>query len=74
VVQNFVHGQDVLDVHGVLTQVGSAGDALANHTLSLVQSGADTHVMIDDHSGTPKLLVNLLGIHANTLTSTDFHY
>src|SRR5205085_10882435 len=61
VVQNFVHGQAVLEVHGVLAQGGSSGDALANHTLSLVQSGADTQVFVNDH-GTKIALVTLQGV------------
>jgi Ca2+-binding RTX toxin-like protein len=74
VVQNFAHGRDVLDIHGVLAQIGSTGNPIANHALTLTQSGADTHVMIDDHTGAPKLLVTLQGVTATTLTPADFHY
>ncbi|MBV8168307.1 MAG: calcium-binding protein, partial [Alphaproteobacteria bacterium] len=73
VVQGFVHGQDVLDVHAVLASVGSTGDALANHTLTLVQSGADTQVVINDH-GAKSTLVTLQGVSASVLNATDFHY
>jgi Ca2+-binding RTX toxin-like protein len=74
VVKAFVHGQDVIDLHGVLAQVGSTGDPIANHALTLTQSGADTKVLIDDHTGAPKLLVTLQGITASTLNPNDFHY
>jgi serralysin len=74
VIQNFVHGQDVIDLHGVLTQVGSSGDAIANGTVVLAQHAADTVVEINDHTGALKPLVTLAGIHAANLTAGDFHY
>jgi Ca2+-binding RTX toxin-like protein len=73
-VQNFVHGQDVLDLHGVLVQIGATGDPIASHALTLQQSGSNTQLVIDDHSGTPKLLATLVGVTAATLTAADFHY
>src|SRR5262249_47595787 len=72
-VPGFGHRQDVLDVHGPLVSVGSIGDALATHTLTLVQSGADTQVVINDH-GAKSTLVTLQGVSASTLDSHDFHY
>jgi Ca2+-binding RTX toxin-like protein len=74
VIQNFVHGQDVIDLHGVLTQIGSTGDPIAKGAITLTQSGNDTALSVDDHTGGLKLLVTLQGVHATSLSAVDFHY
>ena len=72
-INGFVHAQDVIDIHGVLTQVGSTGDPIASHVLSFAQSGSDTQVVVNDH-GVKHVLVTVAGVQASTMHASDFHY
>jgi len=76
-ISDFTHGQDVIDVRGLLAGVGYTGkDAIADHVLVLQSDGAGgTKVLLDPDGAGPKaagLILHLDHVAPTTLTAGDF--
>jgi Ca2+-binding RTX toxin-like protein len=76
-ITDFTHGQDVMDVRGVLAEVGYAGaNPITDQVFVLQSDGAGgTNVMLDPDGAGPKksdVFLHLDHVAPSTLTSSDF--
>ncbi|AMN43728.1 S8 family serine peptidase [Rhodoplanes sp. Z2-YC6860] len=72
VIADFVKGQDILDLHALMTAIGYTGtNAVADGWVKLVAdaNGGGTNFVVDAHNGqTPTTVVDVLGVAPTSLT------